>query len=631
MLVNLQDAYLAYGDTPLLNKASVQINKAERVCLVGRNGAGKSTLLQVIEGAILLDSGQRQLVNDVVITRLQQDPPEASEQRIFDYVAEGKPHIGKLLSEFHHLTSNISEHSSEKELTRMQQIQHEIDVVDGWKFDNEIQQVLTTMKLDGDAPLQGLSGGWLRKVALAKALAGDPDILLLDEPTNHLDITTIKWLEEFLVNFKGTIVFISHDRAFIRKIATRIIDIDRGVLTSWPGNYDAYLEGKAEWLRVEEEQNALFDKRLAEEETWIRQGIKARRTRNEGRVRALKAMRNERSERVNRQGTSNMQIDDGLRSGKIVFEAEQLSFSYADEAYPIISPLDLLVMRGDKIALVGGNGCGKSTLIKLLLEQLEPSSGKLKVGTKLNVAYFDQYRQELDPDKTLLDNLAGGKQEIEINGNKRHVMGYLQDFLFHPKRAFTPVKALSGGEKNRLMLAKLFLKPANLLVLDEPTNDLDVETLELLEELVSQYPGTVLLVSHDRSFIDNTASHVWFFDGKSNVDSYVGGYSEVASYIENRQKAPAAKPIEKAEENSRGQKQTKKLSYKLKLELDQLPEKLEAAEAQVDELQSKVNEPEFFNLEQDRVQDTLNNLAKAEQKLEDLFMRWEELEELKNS
>ncbi|WP_221077111.1 ATP-binding cassette ATPase Uup [Agarivorans aestuarii] len=631
MLVNLQDAYLAYGDTPLLNKASVQINKAERVCLVGRNGAGKSTLLQVIEGAIQLDSGQRQLVNDVVITRLQQDPPEASEQRIFDYVAEGKPHIGKLLSEFHHLTSNISEHSSEKELKRMQQIQHEIDVVDGWKFDNEIQQVLTTMKLDGDAPLQGLSGGWLRKVALAKALAGDPDILLLDEPTNHLDITTIKWLEEFLVNFKGTIVFISHDRAFIRKIATRIIDIDRGVLTSWPGNYDAYLEGKAEWLRVEEEQNALFDKRLAEEETWIRQGIKARRTRNEGRVRALKAMRNERSERVNRQGTSNMQIDDGLRSGKIVFEAEQLSFSYADEAYPIISPLDLLVMRGDKIALVGGNGCGKSTLIKLLLEQLEPSSGKLKVGTKLNVAYFDQYRQELDPDKTLLDNLAGGKQEIEINGNKRHVMGYLQDFLFHPKRAFTPVKALSGGEKNRLMLAKLFLKPANLLVLDEPTNDLDVETLELLEELVSQYPGTVLLVSHDRSFIDNTASHVWFFDGKSNVDSYVGGYSEVASYIENRQKAPAPKPIEKAEENSRGQKQTKKLSYKLKLELDQLPEKLEAAEAQVEELQSKVNEPEFFNLEQDRVQDTLNNLAEAEQKLEDLFMRWEELEELKNS
>ncbi|MEE1673351.1 ABC transporter ATP-binding protein [Agarivorans aestuarii] len=631
MLVNLQDAYLAYGDTPLLNKASVQINKAERVCLVGRNGAGKSTLLQVIEGAIQLDSGQRQLVNDVVITRLQQDPPEASEQRIFDYVAEGKPHIGKLLSEFHHLTSNISEHSSEKELNRMQQIQHEIDVVDGWKFDNEIQQVLTTMKLDGDAPLQGLSGGWLRKVALAKALAGDPDILLLDEPTNHLDITTIKWLEEFLVNFKGTIVFISHDRAFIRKIATRIIDIDRGVLTSWPGNYDAYLEGKAEWLRVEEEQNALFDKRLAEEETWIRQGIKARRTRNEGRVRALKAMRNERSERVNRQGTSNMQIDDGLRSGKIVFEAEQLSFSYADEAYPIISPLDLLVMRGDKIALVGGNGCGKSTLIKLLLEQLEPSSGKLKVGTKLNVAYFDQYRQELDPDKTLLDNLAGGKQEIEINGNKRHVMGYLQDFLFHPKRAFTPVKALSGGEKNRLMLAKLFLKPANLLVLDEPTNDLDVETLELLEELVSQYPGTVLLVSHDRSFIDNTASHVWFFDGKSNVDSYVGGYSEVASYIENRQKAPAPKPIEKAEESSRGQKQTKKLSYKLKLELDQLPEKLEAAESKVDELQSKVNEPEFFNLEQDRVQDTLNNLAKAEQNLEDLFMRWEELEELKNS
>ncbi|MDO6688093.1 MULTISPECIES: ATP-binding cassette ATPase Uup [unclassified Agarivorans] len=631
MLVNLQDALLAYGDTPLLNKANLQINKAERVCLVGRNGAGKSTLLQVIEGAVLLDSGVRQLVNDVVITRLQQDPPEASEQRIFDYVAEGKPHIGKLLSEFHHLTSNIDENATDQQLNRMQQVQHEIDVVDGWKFDSEIQRVLTTMKLDGDAPLQGLSGGWLRKVALAKALAGEPDILLLDEPTNHLDITTIKWLEEFLLNFKATIVFISHDREFIRKIATRIVDIDRGVLTSWPGNYDTYLEGKAEWLRVEEEQNALFDKRLAEEESWIRQGIKARRTRNEGRVRALKAMRNERSERVNRQGNTKMQIDDGLRSGKIVFEAEGLTFSYPNDDYPIISPIDLLVMRGDKIALVGANGCGKSTLIKILLEQLTASGGSVKVGTKLSVAYFDQYRQELDPDKTLLDNLAGGKQEVEINGGKRHVMGYLQDFLFHPKRAFTPVKALSGGEKNRLMLAKLFLKPANLLVLDEPTNDLDVETLELLEELVSQYPGTVLLVSHDRSFIDNTASHVWHFDGKGNVSTYVGGYSEVERYIESQNKLAPIKPTEKSDVVNRAGKQTKKLSYKLKLELDQLPEKLEAAENLVEKLQLDVNEPEFFNLEQDLVQQTLNSLASAEEALENLYSRWEELEELKNS
>ncbi|GGA92201.1 ATP-binding cassette ATPase Uup [Agarivorans gilvus] len=631
MLVNLQDACLAYGDTPLLNKANIQINRNERVCLVGRNGAGKSTLLQVLEGAIQLDSGQRQLVNDVVITRLQQDPPQASEQRIFDFVAAGKPQIGSLLSEFHQLTSNIDENSSEQALKRMQQVQHEIDVLDGWKFDSEIQKVLTTMGLDGEASLQGLSGGWLRKVALAKALAGEPDILLLDEPTNHLDISTIQWLEEFLVNFKGTIVFISHDRAFIRKIATRIIDIDRGVLTSWPGNYDAYLDGKAEWLRVEEEQNALFDKRLAEEEAWIRQGIKARRTRNEGRVRALKAMRNERSERVNRQGTSKMQIDDGLRSGKVVFEAEQLSFAYPGQKQPIISPLDLLVMRGDKIALVGANGCGKSTLIKILLQQLQPSGGSLKVGTNLSVAYFDQYRQELDPDKTLLDNLAGGKQEVEINGSKRHVMGYLQDFLFHPKRAFTPVKALSGGEKNRLMLAKLFLKPANLLVLDEPTNDLDVETLELLEELVSQYTGTVLLVSHDRSFIDNTASHIWYFDGKGRVDTFVGGYTETISYLQQQQKAQVVKPAVKTETVQRPVKQSKKLSYKLQLELDQLPEKLEAAEAEVEQLQSKVNEPEFFNLDQDLVQSTLTRLASAEEQLEALFMRWEELEELKNS
>ncbi|MGY5449416.1 ATP-binding cassette ATPase Uup [Agarivorans sp. MS3-6] len=631
MLVNLQDALLAYGDTPLLNKANLQINKAERVCLVGRNGAGKSTLLQVIEGAVLLDSGQRQLVNDVVITRLQQDPPEASEQRIFDYVAEGKPHIGKLLTEFYQLTADITEDTSDNELKRLQHIQHELDVVDGWKFDSDIQKVLTTIKLDGNATLKGLSGGWLRKVALAKALAGEPDILLLDEPTNHLDIKTIQWLEEFLLNFKGTIVFISHDREFIRKIATRIVDIDRGVLTSWPGNYDTYLEGKAEWLRVEEEQNALFDKRLAEEETWIRQGIKARRTRNEGRVRALKAMRNERSERVNRQGTTNMKIDDGLRSGKIVFEAENLSFSYANDQHPIISPVDLLVLRGDKIALVGANGCGKSTLIKILLEQLKASGGSLKIGTKLNVAYFDQYRQDIDPEKTLLDNLAGGKQEVEINGNKRHVMGYLQDFLFHPKRAFTPVKALSGGEKNRLMLAKLFLKPANLLVLDEPTNDLDVETLELLEELVSQYPGTVLLVSHDRSFIDNTASHVWHFDGQGNISTHVGGYSEVESYLAKQSQFDAVKVAEKVDAAPRSTKQTKKLSYKLKLELDQLPQKLEAAENLVEQLQLQVNEPEFFNLEQNLVQTALSNLAQAEEELENLYSRWEELEELKNS
>ncbi|WP_432453151.1 ATP-binding cassette ATPase Uup [Agarivorans sp. QJM3NY_29] len=630
MLINLQDAVLAYGDTPLLNKANLQINKSERVCLVGRNGAGKSSLLQVIEGAVLLDSGQRQLVNDVVITRLQQDPPQASDQRIFDYVAEGKPHIGKLLSEFHHLANHIGDGSDEKLLKRLQDVQHHIDVVDGWQFDSEIQKVLTTMKLDGDKPLQGLSGGWLRKVALAKALAGEPDILLLDEPTNHLDITTIKWLEDFLINFKGTIVFISHDRAFIRKIATRIVDIDRGVLTSWPGNYDAYLEGKIEWLRVEEEKNALFDKRLAEEESWIRQGIKARRTRNEGRVRALKAMRNERGERVNRLGTSKMQIDDGLRSGKIVFEAENISFSYPNQQ-PIISPVDLLVMRGDKIALVGANGCGKSTLIKILLGQLQPSSGHVKVGTKLSVAYFDQYRQELDPEKTLIDNLAGGKQEVEINGGKRHVMGYLQDFLFHPKRAFTPVKALSGGEKNRLMLAKLFLKPANLLVLDEPTNDLDVETLELLEELVSQYPGTVLLVSHDRSFIDNTASHVWYFPGEGQVDTYVGGYSEVQTYIEQHQQGQRSNSVQKTEVGSRSVKPTKKLSYKLQLELDQLPQKLEAAENLLEKLQKQVNEPEFYSLEQSLVQTTLSQLNEAETELEVLYSRWEELEELKNS
>ncbi|WP_026959035.1 ATP-binding cassette ATPase Uup [Aliagarivorans taiwanensis] len=631
MLINLQDAFLAYGDTPLLNQANLQINAGERVCLVGRNGAGKSTLLKVIEGEVKLDDGQRQIVNDVVISRLQQDPPTATDQTIFEYVAEGQPELAGLLAEYHELSSSIGSNSSDAALKRLDRLQHQLEANDGWAFDSQIQRVLTTLKLEGDAKLKGLSGGWLRKVALAKALASNPDILLLDEPTNHLDISTIQWLEEFLLTQRISLVFISHDRAFIHKIATRIVDIDRGVLTSWPGNYQAYLEGKAEWLRVEEEQNAQFDKKLAQEEAWIRQGIKARRTRNEGRVRALKALRKERSERVGRQGTAAIQVDEGLRSGKVVFEAEQLSFAYSGAKTPTINPVDLLVMRGDKIALVGANGCGKSTLIKLLLDELPASGGKLKTGTNLQVAYFDQYREELDPEKSVLDNVAGGKQEVEINGGKRHVMGYLQDFLFPPKRAFTPVKALSGGEKNRLMLAKLFLKPANLLVLDEPTNDLDVETLELLEELVDQYQGTVLLVSHDREFIDNTVSQCWSFDGNGNVFKFVGGYSELESYQQALKPTVTEQKTVKATTTAKPKKTSGKLSYKLQLELDQLPEKLEAAEQRVESLQSQVNDPEFFNGDQAEVQAKLNELTLAEEQLEGLFARWEELEQQKLS
>ena len=469
-------------------------------------------------------------------------------------------------------------------------------------------------------------------MALAKALVNDPDLLLLDEPTNHLDVGTIEWLEEFLLSFKGSIVFISHDREFIRRLSTRIIDIDRGNLSSWPGGYDAYLVAKEEALRIEDEQNAEFDRKLAIEEKWIRQGIKARRTRNEGRVRALKALRNERSDRQNVQGKAKINIDVSSRSGKIIFEAENVGYSYEDLC--IVKDFSTTIMRGDKIAFVGRNGCGKSTVLKLFLDQLQPDSGTMKCGTKLEVAYFDQYRDTLDPEKSVMDNLAEGKQEVEVNGHKRHVLGYLQDFLFHPVRARTPVKALSGGEKNRLLLAKIFLKPNNLLILDEPTNDLDVETLELLEELLADYQGTLLLVSHDRSFVDNTVTHTWFFDGNGNIEQFVGGFSDAARHKAQSEKANMVEvKVEKkvkVEKTVEKTKSTKKLSYKMQLELDALPRELESLENKVEELQATINTPEFFTKAKQDADKFLAELATTEEKLEVAFERWEHLEELQN-
>ncbi|RKF19919.1 ABC transporter ATP-binding protein [Alginatibacterium sediminis] len=632
MLINLQDAFLAYGDTPLLKNADFQVDAKERLCLVGRNGAGKSSLMKVLAQEIQLDSGKLQLVNNTVVARLQQDPPTASEATVYQYVAQGSPKVGKVLSDYHLIMDEYALDPRDDLLEKMGHLQEQIETLDGWNFDSQIQRVISLLSLDKDASLTDLSGGWLRKVALAQALVMQPDVLLLDEPTNHLDIKTIQWLEEFLKTFGGTIVFVSHDRQFIRNVATRIVDIDRGVFTSWPGNYDQYLEGKIEWLRVEELQNAQFDKKLAEEEVWIRQGIKARRTRNEGRVRALKALRVERSDRVKAQGQSQMSVDSGLKSGKVVFEAEQISFRY-DAQTPIVEPIDLLVMRGDKIALVGPNGCGKSTLIKMLLGQLEPSGGTIKTGTNLEVAYFDQYRQEVDPEKTLLENIAGGRQMVEVGGKTKHVMGYLQDFLFHPKRAFTPVKALSGGEKNRLLLAKLFLKPANILVLDEPTNDLDVETLELLEELISDYKGTVLLVSHDRSFIDNTATALWNFTGHGKISIHHGGYQELerVQRIAEASAKPSAKSEPKKSTTAPVAQKIKrsKMSFKLKHELDEMPKALEKAEALVDSLQSIAGASDFYSKSQDFVQEHLEKLADAEHKLEQKLERWEELEAIK--
>ncbi|WP_116473138.1 ATP-binding cassette ATPase Uup [Zobellella maritima] len=631
-LLTLQNAQLAFGDAPLLDGVELNIFTGERLCIVGRNGAGKSTLMKVIAGDIQLDDGRRQLQQGIKIARLEQDPPKvADDQTVFDYVAAGLADLGELLARYHHQLERVATDSSEKAMSELMRLQEAVEHANGWQFDTRINQSLTLLGLDADTRLNDLSGGWLRKVALARALANDPDILLLDEPTNHLDIDAIAWLESFLVDFRGAIVFVSHDRAFIRKMATRILDLDRGKLSSWPGNYDEYLVNKEEALRVEAEQNALFDKRLAQEEAWIRQGIKARRTRNEGRVRALKALRVERSQRRESMGKVSVSLDEVRRSGKIVFEAENLHFAY--EGKPLLKDFSAMVQRGDKIALVGPNGCGKSTLIKLLLGQLEAQQGTLKGGTKLEVAYFDQYRAQLDPERTVMDNLADGKQEVEVNGRSRHVLGYLQDFLFEPKRARTPVKALSGGEKNRLLLARLFLKPNNLLVLDEPTNDLDVETLELLEELLADYQGTLLLVSHDRDFIDNTVTHCWLFEGEGKVSEYVGGYQDMQfQRAQQADAVAAARPKEKAKtpEPKAGTKAKtgKKLSYKQRQELDGLPARLEQLEQQITELQQDISQPEFFSQPEDVTQASLQQLARLEAELEQAFSRWEELEAL---
>ena len=636
-LINLTNAYLSFSDAPLLDHIDMSIEVNERVCLVGRNGAGKSTLLKVLNKEVPLDDGQIVYENNVVVSRLQQDPPRDVQGNVFDFVAEGLQEQAQLLKDYHELSHRVEQEPSESNLAKLAKMQEQLDHQNGWQLENRIRNVISSLSLNSEAQLSSLSGGWLRKAALAKALVCQPTVLLLDEPTNHLDIETIKWLEEFLKGFNGSIVFISHDRSFIRQMATRIIDLDRGKIASWSGNYDNYLLGKEEALRVEELQNAEFDKKLAQEEVWIRQGIKARRTRNEGRVRALKAMRQEYSERRQVMGSAKMQIEEALRSGKIVFELENVTYQVDDKL--LVNDFSVQVLRGDKIALIGPNGIGKTTLLKLMLGNLKPTSGRVHCGTKLEVAYFDQYRLELDPEKTVMDNLAEGKQEVMVNGRSRHVLGYLQDFLFPPKRARTPVRALSGGERNRLLLAKLFLKPSNLLVLDEPTNDLDIETLELLEELVNDYQGTVLLVSHDRQFVDNVVTQCWFFEEKGHIGIYAGGYADAL------QQQQQAQPVKVSTVNSSQQpkkesnttnnqnkesvvKKKVKLSYNEQRELAQLPSKIEQLEIAIADLQMQIGQSDFFNQPHDITGPILQSLSDKESELEAVFERWEQLEAL---
>ena len=634
-LIRISQGELAFGEDKVLDKADLSVQTGERICLVGRNGAGKSTLMKVLMGLQVLDDGQVLKSSTMQVAMLEQDPPESSNISVFDYIAQGVKKNADLIKRYHVIIHDVTEDPSEANLNKLAAVQEQLELADAWQDEQRIEQVMTTLSLNADDSICDLSGGWLRKLALAKALVTAPDILLLDEPTNHLDIKSVLWLESFLKDFAGTILFISHDRAFIRGVSTRILDLDRGILKSYPGNYDLYIEQKAHDLQVETQQNALFDKKLAEEEVWIRQGVKARRTRNEGRVRALEKLRLERQARRDVRNQSTMNITQGDRSGKLVFEAEQVSIAFDDKV--IINSLDLLITRNDRLAFIGANGTGKSTLIKMIMGKLEATSGKMRSGVNLEIAYFDQHRDALDVNKTVQEIVGEGKQEVMVNGKPRHVLGYLQDFLFSPKRARTPVRALSGGEKNRLLLARLFLRPSNLLILDEPTNDLDIETLELLEEVVANYAGTVILVSHDRDFVNNCVSSCLYFDGTGHITQIVGGYDDVDEYVayKDKQREAMAKPVIAEEKvkvaasvavNTESTSK-KKLSFKEKRELENLPGQIDELENQIDGLQQQVNQSDFFSQEQALTNKILNELAESESKLEVAYARWQELDE----
>jgi len=623
-LLTLRDIKLGFGGPNLLDSLNLQIDKKERLCLLGRNGEGKSTLMKLIASLIKADDGYIEHQQDLKVAYLTQDVPSGLSGSIYDVVASGLDKAGTLLTDYHHAVLKISADPSERNMAELERTQHELEAINGWEMDQYIDTTLSKLQLPADDIFSDLSGGLKRRVLLARALVTQPDLLLLDEPTNHLDIKAINWLEEFLLGWNGSLLFVTHDRSFLRKLATRIIELDRGKLTSWPGNYEHYLLHKQEALDAEEKENALFDKKLAEEEVWIRQGIKARRTRNEGRVRALKALRVERQQRRERSGTVNMAINDVERSGKIVIEASNVCFDYENQ--PIVKQFSTTIMRGDRIGIIGPNGVGKTTLLQLLLGQLQPDSGTVKIGTKLDIAYFDQHRSQLDDKKSVRDNLAEGTDNIEINGRSKHVISYLRDFLFPPNRANSPVSTLSGGERNRLLLAKLFTQPFNMLVMDEPTNDLDVETLELLEELLLEYKGTLLLVSHDREFLNNVVTSTLVFEGDAKINDYVGGYED---WLRQRQLAskPASKSIQ-IETKKPAEKNSKKLSYKDQRELDALPKLIEALETELEQLTASMAEADFYQQDKDIISQATDRLAEVEIELEQAYNKWEKLDSL---
>ncbi|MCF7988353.1 MAG: ATP-binding cassette domain-containing protein [Methylovulum sp.] len=626
-LLRLSNVSIAFGTHALLDKADFQLDAGERVGLLGRNGEGKSTLMKIIAGNIHADHGDIWRQPELKLSWLEQAPDLPDDATIYDAVADGLGELGHWLTRYHALTLSM-DYEDEKSLHELGELQHKLESHNGWHFQQRVETTLSKLGLPGELNVNGLSGGWKRRVALARALVIDPEVLLLDEPTNHLDFESITWLEEQILNFQGAVLFVTHDRAFLQKLATRIIDLDRGNLVSWQGSYDDYLRRKAAALEDEAKQNAEFDSKLAEEEVWIRQGVKARRTRNEGRVRALEKLRQERALRREQQGTSKLTLARADTSGKKVIEVLNMSFAYQDKR--IIDNFSTLIQRGDKIGLVGANGAGKSTLLKLLLQQLEPSSGTVEQGTRLEIAYFDQLRDQLDPEMTVADTVANGNDFVDIAGNKRHVMSYLGDFLFAPARARSPVKSLSGGEKNRLLLARLFTKPANLIVMDEPTNDLDLETLELLEEKLVNYEGTLLLVSHDRAFLDNVVTSVFVLDGSGIVTEFVGGYSDWLEYSQ-RIKTVASVAKKQAEIKPKAlttPPKKKKLSFKEQQELNQLPEKIAQLEAKQAELNQKMSDEDFYKQSTTIINTALADQVSMAADLEQAYQRWDELEAL---
>ncbi|MDA3913790.1 ATP-binding cassette domain-containing protein [Oleiagrimonas sp.] len=625
-LIQLLTVDYSVGGPLLLDSIDFTLETNERVCIVGRNGAGKSTLLRLLDGAITPDDGEIRRQGGLRVARLTQEVPQQDHGSVFDVVAAGLGDLGAHLAAFHHA-------AHEGDMQAMAHAQERIEAGHGWDLDTRVTQTLSRLGLDGDAGFVALSGGMKRRVLLAQALVCAPDVLLLDEPTNHLDIEAIDWLQEFLRGFGGSIVFVTHDRRFLRELATRIVEIDRGRLTDWPGDYDNYLRRREERAHAEAQAHAAFDKKLAQEEAWIRQGIKARRTRNEGRVRALKALRNERAERREKTGTAKMQLADAQASGRKVLEAREIGFNYGERV--LVKDFSTTVMRGDRIGIIGPNGAGKTTLIRLLLGQTPPDSGSVKVGQGLEVAYFDQHRAALDDRLNAADNVAEGREFIELNGKRTHIMGYLQDFLFAPDRARAPITRLSGGERNRLLLAKLFAKPSNLLVMDEPTNDLDVETLELLEDLLADYSGTLLLVSHDREFLDNVVTSTLVLEGEGRIGEYIGGYQDWLRQRRDTQTwgGPAATPASAgkpppaaAPSPVPAPPERRKRNYKDQRELDQLPARIEKLETDIAARTVAMNAPDFFQQDSDAIVAANEKLAALQAELETAYARWAELE-----